>query len=187
MLTQRYVRTPEPYAPQPPRDNEVNLKKHLLLFGNRGLTAAFLKIEDLYQKFFGIQHFECIIELLGDEYLPLIIGETLNNLDAKIRNVLSPYTEVLNRALPPTLKLPRLDYGIIGAFGYFELNLKDIAEYDQLNPVVNQHFKELGNTVLFFLLLEKARSFEISKRLIVTAPFLGINIDNYVFFNLFFF
>eukprot|EP01091_Cochliopodium_minus_P018721 TRINITY_DN766_c0_g1_i1.p1 TRINITY_DN766_c0_g1~~TRINITY_DN766_c0_g1_i1.p1 ORF type:complete len:1390 (-),score=504.69 TRINITY_DN766_c0_g1_i1:45-4214(-) len=179
MLTQRFVRTSEPYAPEPPRDNEINMKKYSMLFGTRGFTQAFFKIEELYKKFFGIQHFEAIIELLGDEYLPLIIGETVNNLDAKIRNVLSPYTEALNRALPPTLKLPRLDYGIVGAFGYYELNLKDITEYDQLNPVVNQHFKETGNTVIFFLLLEKARSFETSKRLIVTAPFLGMTSENY--------
>ncbi len=60
-----------------------------------------------------------------------------------------------------------------GCFGYYELNLQELIAYDQLNDAL-QHFKELGNGIIFLNQLEHTIARTAAGRFTKAAPVLGI-------------
>ena len=57
--------------------------------------------------------------------------------------------------MPPICKLPRFDYGSPGVLEYYQHQLKDIIEYSELKTLVFQNFREVGNALLFCLMIEQ--------------------------------
>lgn len=88
----------------------------MFLYGSKVLNGAYANSAELYKKFFGPQHIQSILRLVGRENMPLIISECLQNMDLKIRNVLAPYVRELMGGMPASSKLPIHDYGTEGTF-----------------------------------------------------------------------
>lgn len=60
------------------------------------------------------------------------------------------------QGMPPKCKLPLFEYGSEGVLGFYQAQLTPVVTYRDLQTDVFQSFKEIGNTVLFCLQLEKA-------------------------------
>lgn len=58
--------------------------------------------------------------------------------------------------MPAKCKLPLYEYGTKGVLGFYQAQLTPVVTYRDLQTDVFQCFKEIGNTVLFCLQLEKA-------------------------------
>lgn len=74
----------------------------------------------------------------------------------QITTTLKPYVEALVGGMPPKCKLPLYEYGSKGVLGFYQAQLQPVVTYRDLQTDVFQCFKEIGNTVLFCLQLEKA-------------------------------
>jgi len=60
------------------------------------------------------------------------------------------------QGMPAKCKLPLYEYGSKGVLGFYQAQLTPVVTYRDLQTDVFQAFKEIGNTVLFALQLEKA-------------------------------
>lgn len=69
---------------------------------------------------------------------------------------MKPYVIALVGGMPPKCKLPLYEYGSKGVLGFYQAQLTPVVTYRDLQTDVFQCFKEIGNTVLFCLQLEKA-------------------------------
>uniref|UniRef100_A0A4W5KRY4 Uncharacterized protein n=1 Tax=Hucho hucho TaxID=62062 RepID=A0A4W5KRY4_9TELE len=58
--------------------------------------------------------------------------------------------------MPKICRLPRHEYGSPGILEFFHHQLKDIIEYAELKTDVFQSLREVGNAILFCLLIEQA-------------------------------
>jgi cytoplasmic FMR1 interacting protein len=147
------------------------------MFGSKTLNYAYGQASQLFAKFFGMPHIHALIRVVGKANMALVIAESLHNVELKINNVLVPYVRELNKAMPPSSKLPLFDYKTTGCFGYFQLKLKDITVYPDLRSEVFQHFKEMGNTVIFLNMLDHGLAAADTSAFVQAAPFLGIAPD----------
>lgn len=68
----------------------------------------------------------------------------------------------------------RYDYGSPGVLGYYQATLQDIVQYPDARTELFHNFRELGNAVLFCLLMEQALSQEEVMDLLHAAPFQNI-------------
>ena len=66
------------------------------------------------------------------------------------------YVRTLTRAMPKQCKLLRYDYGSPGVLAYYHAQLNDMIQYPDLRTEVFQGFREIGNAILFCMLLEQA-------------------------------
>lgn len=71
-------------------------------------------------------------------------------------------------------KLPRCDYGSPGVLSYYQAHLVDIVQYPDARTDFFQLFRELGNSIVFCLLIEQALSQEEVCDLLHAAPFQNI-------------
>lgn len=80
----------------------------------------------------------------------------LSSCLSQITNTLKPYVVALVGGMPPKCKLPLYEYGSKGVLGFYQAQLTPVVTYRDLQTDVFQCFKEIGNTILFCLQLEKA-------------------------------
>lgn len=123
--------------------------------------------------FFGVQHVAALLQILSPHDLPLVVENCLHNLQDKVNSDLAAYAHVLLEAIPP-IKLPSMKYGVCGAYGYFDLKLKDIASYPPLRPQVFQLLREIGNALIFILLFETCSNTNEALQFCHEAFFMGI-------------
>ena len=69
---------------------------------------------------------------------------------------MKPYVIALMQGMPQKCKQPLYEYGSKGVLGFYQAQLLPVTTYRDLQTDVFQAFKEIGNTVLFCLQLEKA-------------------------------
>eukprot|EP01114_Cavostelium_apophysatum_P018213 TRINITY_DN5592_c0_g1_i1.p1 TRINITY_DN5592_c0_g1~~TRINITY_DN5592_c0_g1_i1.p1 ORF type:complete len:1338 (-),score=458.14 TRINITY_DN5592_c0_g1_i1:118-4131(-) len=174
-ITNRFIRTPLSFSDEVPRDSMPKTNP-TFLWGSKVMNGAYANAMELFKNFFGTQHINSILHLVGRSNLPLIVSECLQNMDLKLRNVLAPYVRELMGGMPST-KLPIHDYGTEGGYGYFQLKLKDIIIYPDLRPEVLQNFREMGNLIIFLKMCDFGLSQLEAMTSIVAAPFLGITAD----------
>lgn len=58
--------------------------------------------------------------------------------------------------MPTDSKLPPYMYGTTGGHGYYDLKLKEIRCYPELQSQVLRNFKEVGNLIIFLNMCESA-------------------------------
>ena len=126
----------------------------------------------LTKGFFGPGHMEALIKVLSPIETPLILSEVFSHMEQKVKFSVSSYVTAVMDALPP-IKLPSLQLGVIGAYGYFELKLKYIANYGPLKAEVFQSLREVGNVLAFTHVLETINDSVNSVRFVTNAFFLG--------------
>ena len=113
---------------------------------------------------------------------------------------MKPYVEALVAGLPQKCKLPFYQYGSkgndafypsssltrvlspspAGVLGFYLAQLAPVIQYKDLRTDVFQAFKELGNAVIFSLLLEKALGQQEVVDILQAAPFQNLYPKPYV-------
>ena len=81
---------------------------------------------------------------------------THTHTHTQIHNTIKPYVVALIQGMPQKCKLPLYEYGSKGILGFYQAQLTPVVTYRDLQTDVFQAFKEIGNTVIFCLQLEKA-------------------------------
>ncbi|KAI3646786.1 hypothetical protein MP228_009714 [Amoeboaphelidium protococcarum] len=152
-FTGRFVRTPLSVASESQRPP---LPKTLPMYlcGSKQLFQAHNAICQLYKDFIGVPHFEALYRIFGAKHLGVIVGEMARSTDLILKLNVTPYVQALMKGMPHSTKLPPFEYGPQGAFDYFSLILKPLISYRDLRSGVFQVFREVGNYVLFFMLMD---------------------------------
>jgi len=152
--TNRFVRTEMTFVQELMREKPPNVA-HYYMFGSKSLNIAYREITGLYSGFVGSQHFAAICRLIGYQGIAVVIEELLKIVKSLLQGTILQYVKTLLDVMPQVCKLPRFDYGSPGVLEYYQHQLKDILEYSELKTLVFQNFREVGNAILFCLMIEQ--------------------------------
>ena len=106
-----------------------------------------------FRGFFGIEHIQSIVELMGVDSMPLLVDETVKTVAHIIIRDISPYVEEILKNLDP-MKLQSAYYGVLGVYGYYDMMLKYIKSYPALREGVFTLLREAGNALGFVQMLD---------------------------------
>lgn len=178
--TNRFVKTPS-YAPNLTPDvkrdklsSSPSQQPAYYLYGTKALNIAYAAIYSQYSGFIGPPHFRSICKLLGYQGIAVVIEELLKIIKTLIEGSLGQYVKTLMKVMPKLCKLPLYDYGSVGVLEYYQAQLRDIIQYPEVKTEFFQSFREVGNGLLFCLLIEQALSQEEVSDLLQAAPFQNI-------------
>jgi len=124
----------------------------LYLWGSR-FTQVFQQRFKVTRGFFGIEHIQSIVELMGVDSMPLLVDETVKTVAHIIIRDISPYVEEILKNLDP-MKLQSAYYGVLGVYGYYDMMLKYIKSYPALREGVFTLLREAGNALGFVQMLD---------------------------------
>ncbi|XP_073397562.1 cytoplasmic FMR1-interacting protein 1 isoform X3 [Dendrobates tinctorius] len=171
--TYRFVRTVLPFSQEIQRDKQPNAQPQYL-FGSKNLNLAYNSIFSNYRNFVGPPHFKMICRLLGYQGIAVVMEELLKVVKSLLQGTILQYVKTLMEVMPKICRLPRHEYGSPGILEFFHHQLKDIVEYAELKTVCFQSLREVGNALLFCLLIEQSLSLEEVCDLLHAAPFQNI-------------
>uniref|UniRef100_A0A7M4FX05 Cytoplasmic FMR1-interacting protein n=1 Tax=Crocodylus porosus TaxID=8502 RepID=A0A7M4FX05_CROPO len=171
--TNRFVRTVLPFSQEFQRDKQPNAQPQYLC-GSKALNLAYSSIYSNYRNFVGPPHFKVICRLLGYQGIAVVMEELLKVVKSLLQGTILQYVKTLMEVMPKICRLPRHEYGSPGILEFFHHQLKDIVEYAELKTVCFQNLREVGNAVLFCLLIEQSLSLEEVCDLLHAAPFQNI-------------
>ncbi|KAL0858499.1 hypothetical protein ABMA27_012364 [Loxostege sticticalis] len=147
---------------------------HALLWGSKQLTLAYSAQYAQYNGFVGAVHLHALVRLLGYQGVAMVVAELLGVARGLLHGALAQFTRALHAVMPRHCKLPRYDYGSNGVLGYYHAQLTDIVQYPDARTELFHAFRELGNIILFCMLIEQALSQEEVTDLLHAAPFQNI-------------
>lgn len=181
--TNRFVKIPQ-HAPNltPHLNNGIKRENAMAnsnqppyyLYGTKALNIAYTKIFAQYNSFIGPQHFRSICRLLGYQGIAVVIEELLKIIKNLIQGTIGQYVKTLMQVMPKLCKLPLYVYGSTGVLEYYQAQLRDIIQYPELKTEMFQSFREVGNAIIFCLLIEQSLSQEEICDLLQAAPFQNI-------------
>eukprot|EP00116_Pleurobrachia_bachei_P001661 sb/3461923/ len=174
--TNRFVRTSMRFSEAVHRESANALKgvPAYFFYTPKQVSKAYEHIHEVHHRYIGHVHFAAIIELLGYEGVSLIIEGLLENVRNKLTGSLLNYVLILKQGMPPDLPLPRQEYAVEGILSLYQTKLEAIFKYADLTTSVFQTIREIGNFVLFTMLIEQVMSEEEIMDLVQSSPFLGI-------------
>ena len=161
------------FAKQVHREKAPNMVHHYL-WGSKALNIANNTVYSQYTGFVGAPHFRSMAKLLGYQGIAVVMEELLKIIKSLIQGNILQFTRTLMEAMPKQCKLPRYDYGSPGVLGYYQATLQDIVQYPDARTELFHNFRELGNAILFCLLMEQALSQEEVMDLLHAAAFQNI-------------
>jgi len=129
-------------------------------YGTKALNIAYSAIYSQYSRFIGPPHFRTIVRLLGYQGIAVVIGELLRIIKTGIQGTIAQYVETLMKVMPINCKLPMYDYGSVGVLEYYQAQLRDIIQYSDVKTELFQAFREIGNAIIFCLMIEQSLSQE---------------------------
>lgn len=172
--TNRFVKCRGIQFTQPVHRDKPPQMAHHYLWGSKQLNVAYSTVYGQYTGFVGPYHFRTMCRLLGYQGIAVVMEELLKIVKSLIQGNLLQFTKTLMEAMPKVCKLPRYDYGSPGVLGYYHAQLNDIVQYPDAKTELFHNFRELGNTILFCLLMEQALSQEEVCDLLHAAAFQNI-------------
>ncbi|XP_034233403.1 cytoplasmic FMR1-interacting protein-like [Thrips palmi] len=172
--TNRFVKCRGIQFTQPVHRDKPPQMAHHYLWGSKQLNVAYSTVFGQYTGFVGPYHFRTMCRLLGYQGIAVVMEELLKIVKSLIQGNLLQFTKTLMDAMPKVCKLPRYDYGSPGVLGYYHAQLNDIVQYPDAKTELFHNFRELGNTILFCLLMEQALSQEEVCDLLHAAAFQNI-------------
>ena len=180
--TNRFVRVPSKapnLAPHMDYHRErsahnSNAQPAYYFYGTKALNVAYGRIYGQYSSFIGAPHFRAMCRLLGYQGIAVIIEELLRIMKTGIQGTIAQYVETLMKAMPKLCKLPLYEYGSSGVLEFYQAQLRDIIQYPDVKTELFQCFREIGNAVIFCLLIEQSLSQEEVCDLVQAAPFQNI-------------
>jgi len=126
------------------------------LYGTKALNMAYMNIHALNNGFIGAPHFRSMCKLLGYQGIAVVIEELLKIVKSLLQGTIAQYVKTLMTVMPKVCKLPLYDYGSTGVLEYYQAQLRDIIQYPDVKTEMFQSFREIGNALLFCLLIEQA-------------------------------
>ncbi|RDD41868.1 Cytoplasmic FMR1-interacting protein 2 [Trichoplax sp. H2] len=153
--TNRFVRTKFTFVDEVEREPASRCQHHQL-FGTKALNAAYSAIFSLYDGYIGMPHFASIVRLVRHRGITEVISDLLKLVVNSLHSATMEYCRVLMNGLPKKCHLPRFDYGSAGVLDYYHAQLKDILQYRELKMDVFQQFREIGNSVVFCMMIDQA-------------------------------
>jgi len=178
--TNRFVKTPS-YAPNLTPDVKrekitanPGQQPAYYLYGTKALNIAYSAIYSQYSGFMGPPHYRAICRLLGYQGIAVVIEELLKIIRTLIEGSIGQYVKTLMQVMPKLCKLPLYDYGSVGVLEYYQAQLRDIIQYPEVKTEFFQSFREIGNGLLFCLIIEQSLSQEEVSDLLQAAPFQNI-------------
>ncbi|WAQ99149.1 CYFIP-like protein [Mya arenaria] len=134
--TNRFVKTNYTFVEASQREKPPNAS-HPYIWGTKTLTSSFSSIYSQYAGFVGPPHFRVCCRLLGYQGIAVVLTGPLMR-----------YTKILMSSMPQNCRLLRYDYGS-----------------PDMRTEVFQLFREVGNAILFCLLIEQSMN-------IIPKPFI---------------
>jgi len=125
------------------------------LYGTKALNIAYMNIYSTYSGFIGAPHFKSMCRLLGYQGIAVVIEELLKIVKSLLQGTIAQYVKTLMTVMPKVCKLPLYDYGSTGVLEYYQAQLRDIIQYPDVKTEMFQSFREIGNALLFCLLIEQ--------------------------------
>ncbi|KAK7504118.1 hypothetical protein BaRGS_00004422, partial [Batillaria attramentaria] len=157
--TNRFVRVPPIFEKINKRDKAPSVSPYYV-WGTKKLNMSFSTIYSLYSEFIGMPHLRVMCHMLGYQGIAVVIEELLKSMD-----------KFLMKAMPDKCRMHKYEYGSPGILQYYLAMLVDVIQYPDLKSEVFQGLKELGNAVLFCLLIEQALNQEETVDLLHSGPF----------------
>ncbi|CAH0387882.1 unnamed protein product [Bemisia tabaci] len=108
-----------------------------------------------FSGFIGLCHMRHMCRLLDYQGIAVVMEELLQIVKLLIQGNLLQFTKTLMEAMLKTCKLPRYAYGSPGGLGYYHAQLNDIVQYPDARTELFHNFRELGDIILFCLLMEQ--------------------------------
>ena len=71
---------------------------------------------------------------------------------------------------PDSIRTPKLDYGTAGVFQFYQNHLRDFLSYQEKSAAIH-YFREVGNALVFVMMLERALNQEEMYDMLQSAPF----------------
>lgn len=168
--TDRFVKVPSIFEKTSKRDKQPSVSPYYV-WGSKRLTMSFNTVFSLYSEFIGMPHFRVMCHLLGYQGIAVVIEELLKSMDKFVNGILLDYMKQLMKAMPEKCKMQKYEYTSPGILQYYLAMLVDVMQYPDLKSEVFQGLKELGNVVLFCLLIEGALNQEETVDLLQAGPF----------------
>eukprot|EP00158_Paraphelidium_tribonemae_P007486 Partr_v1_DN28266_c0_g1_i2_m75668 putative cytoplasmic FMR1 interacting protein len=153
-VTQRFVRSAFAVPSQQNSRAPAPKMMPMHLYGSKALNTTYNNYWGMFKSFIGSPHFLAMSRMLGVHNWEVLLAELSKTLDIIIRLNITPYVKVMVKGLPRSTKFPPFEYGAKGSFDYFQVIMKPILAYRDLRSGVFQVFRELGNGIVFFYLLE---------------------------------
>ncbi|KAF2356380.1 Protein of unknown function DUF1394 [Trinorchestia longiramus] len=171
--TNRFVRTVVPFGDLAQREKAPNAPAYLV-WGSKMLNNVYSAIYSQYSGFLGPPHMRAMVRVLGYQGIAVVMQELLEIIRSLIQGSIFQYIQTLLDVMPKQCKLPRYDYGSNGVLGYYQANLQDIINYADARTELFHQFREMGNALLFCLLIEQSLTQEEVCDLLQAAPFQNI-------------
>lgn len=172
--TNRFVKVKDITFTQPVQRDKPPAAHPHYFWGTKALNVANSTIYGMYSGFVGAPHFRSICRLLGYQGIAVVMEELLKIVKSLIQGTLLQYTTTLMNVMPKVCKLPLYEYGSPGVLHYYQAQLTDIVQYSDVKTEMFQGFREVGNAILFCLLIEQSLSQEEVCDLLHAAPFQNI-------------
>lgn len=180
--TNRFVKMP-PFAPNLTPHQNIHARDKLstlsqlppyYLYGIKALNIAYSAIYSLHSNFIGTPHLRAMARLLGYQGVAVVIDHLLKIIKSLLQGNITQYCKTLTNIMPKVCKLPLYDYGSTGVLGYYQAQLKEVIQYPDVKTEMFQSFREVGNAILFCMLIEQSLSQEEVCDLLQAAPFQNI-------------
>jgi cytoplasmic FMR1 interacting protein len=126
------------------------------LWGSKAIQTVFHAIHSLYTSFIGTQHLKLINKYLGYQGIAMIIDDftklIVSIIDGKLTEELIQVQKSIKRS---NFNLPLYDYGSTAILTLFYDQLVNVIKSPDLRSNVFHLFTQIGNAIIFSLLLEQ--------------------------------
>jgi cytoplasmic FMR1 interacting protein len=143
------------------------------LWGSKAIQTAFQQINSLYSQFIGHQHMKCLTKYLGYQGIALIMSEFLKFIEMSIQTNLAEYVRILYMKLKKNINIPRYEYGSSAIMTFYYESLAQVIGYSELRTNVFHQFAQVGNALIFSLLLEQTLSLDEVNDLVHASIYLN--------------
>lgn len=112
------------------------------------------RLTSIQKQFFGAEHCESMLAVLGSTAMPLLVCEIVNRLVDQLQYDFAPYIGALQEGAPK-MSMPNLAYGIVGAYGVFDVKLSSsLGLYPPLRSNVFHLMRDMGNAAMLVQLID---------------------------------
>ena len=158
--TNRFIKSNDIAFTQPVQRDKAKTEAPHFLWGTKTLNQANGFIYDQYKHFIGPVHFKSIAKLLGYQGIAVVLDELLSVVKTLVQGNILELTKILIATLKPDLKLPAYSSTSFGILGKVLNNVVNVVQYPKARTDLFHHLRELGNAIVFCLMIEQALSQE---------------------------
>jgi len=110
---------------------------------------------------------------LGYQGIALIVNEFLKFIETSLQTNLSEYVKTMYKKLKKSINIQRYEYGSAAIMTFYNESLANLNSYGELRTNVFHQFSQIGNAIIFSLLLEQALSLDEVNDLVHASVYLN--------------